>query len=201
MKQLGDAFLFWWRLEVRRATGLATLLLFLLLLLLSETIAFLRHPLSPSAGAVLFWLTYLFILFQAIPRTLLELRPEEWNWLFLIYPSFPLLIGMWLYATSLGLAVGLLLKGGAFLLRAYHPSLPLCLMGGQGLSVPLLISAFITARIEGSYALGAVLALPLLLFPLLLLTLNPHPSLLALLLLWAAESILFLVLGPYVQLS
>lgn len=187
----------WWRLEKRQGHGIGTTLLFLALLILLVGLSQRKIPLSEAHTLLLFWISYLFSLFQAIPRPLLERRPEEWRWLHALVSPEGGLAGLWLFAVSIAVGVGLALAAGAAFFWKSAPPLDLTLTTGFTLSVPLLMSAFLTARVNGSYALAAILGFPLLLFPLLWVLFHTRPPLLPLVLVGVAQSILFFALGPY----
>ncbi len=191
----------WWRLEKRQGHGLGTTLLFLVLLILIGGLAKRKITLPEAPTHLLFWISYLFSLFQAIPRPLLERRPEEWRWLYTLVSPEGGLAGLWLFAISIAASVGLLLTAGTAFFWESAPPLALTLTTGFALAVPLLLSALLTARVNGSYALAAILSFPLLLFPLLWVLFHAAPPLWPLVGVGVAQSILFFTLGPYMWKS
>lgn len=188
----------WWRLERRRKQGLAIVGFFLLLWLLLGGLAQRREPFSEPVLRFLFWLMYFFGLFLAIPRLLLERRPEEWRWLYSLVSERGGLGGLWGYVLSLTLGIGAGLWMGSAVFWGYQPPFLQVEVGGAVLAVPLLISSFLTARAEAAYALAAILAFPLCLFPLLWLTLRAQAPLLPLGGLFLLETLLYFLLGSYV---
>lgn len=188
----------WWRLEGRKGQSSATAGLFLIALLIVGGIF--RQRESPTEAFVrfLFWMSYFFGLFLALPRAFLERRPEEWRWLYSLVSEAGALLGLWLYSLSLGAAMGTGLWLGTQFWWGGSPPLGVILVGGGALALPLLFAAFLTARAEASYALTAVLAFPLCFFPLLWLVSRTHPPVGPLLGMVSVESLLFFLLGPYV---
>ncbi|MCX7606189.1 MAG: hypothetical protein N2170_02830 [Bacteroidia bacterium] len=188
----------WWRLESRRGYSLATAFLFAFLLLIVGGLGYRRQLLDPIQLRFFFWLVYFFSLFQGIPRPLLDRRSEEWRWIYSLVSEKGGLFGLWLYGLSLSSLLAFLLMGGSLLFWGYAPSVRESLFTGFAWAVPLLLTAFITKRVEASYTLTAVLVFPLCLFPLLWVTLRPEAPVLPLLILWGAESLLYFSLGPFV---
>jgi hypothetical protein len=171
---------------------------FLGLWLLLGGLAQRRAPFSEPVLQFLFWLMYFFGLFLAIPRLLLERRPDEWRWLYSLVSERGGLGGLWVYVFGLTLDMGASLWVGSAFFWGYRPSFLQVEVGGAVLAVPLLIASFLTARAEAAYALAAILAFPLCLFPLLWLTLRPQPPLLPLGGLFFLETLLYFLLGSYV---
>ncbi|MCS7297426.1 MAG: hypothetical protein RMK19_08955 [Bacteroidia bacterium] len=191
--------LWWFRLELRRGQGLLTAGLFMILLLLVVGLVIQRHGLPGQTIRLIFWLSEVFILFQAIPRLALERRPEEWRWLYQLFSAEGELLGLWLYMVGLSVGGSLGLWLGASMLWSYAPALMISVVGSLPLSLALLLSAILAARAEASYALSAVLAFPLLLFPLLWVSARERPPLQPLLFLFLAETLLFFLLFPFVR--
>lgn len=189
----------WWlRMEWRRGQSFATVVLFVLILLLVIGLLARRTGLPEEALRLFFWTSYTFTLFQAIPRPILDRRTEEWRWLHQLFSPESRAMGLWLYALLLSQVVGFFLIGGAWILWRYAPELAAGLIGGAALGLPLAFTALLAARAEASYAVAGVLGLPLLLFPLLWVCLRPSPPLLPLIVLSLAESLLFIALLPAV---
>ncbi|MEN3040007.1 MAG: hypothetical protein ABDH66_00500 [Bacteroidia bacterium] len=154
--------------------------------------------LSVEALRILFWISYLFSIFQAVPRSILDRRPEEWRWLHQIFSSEGNATGIWLYAISLAVGIGVYFTIGGRLLWGYRISLWSCLLGGVVMSVPIAFSAFIAVRAEASYALASVLAFPLVIFPLVWVGTQGDYAPFPMVVLFVAESLLFLILLPAV---
>ncbi len=188
----------WWRLEARKGQSSATAGLFLGAVLLVGGIFRQREDPTEAFLRFLFWISYFFGLFLALPRAFLERRPEEWRWLYSLVSEAGALLGLWVYSVSLGIGLGMILWVGAQFWWGSTPPLNAVLLGGVALSLPLLIAAFLTARAETSYALAAVLAFPLSFFPLLWLVAQSQPPSAPLLGIVSVETLLFFLLGPYV---
>lgn len=188
----------WWRLEGRKGQSTATAGLFLGALLIVGGIFRQRENPTEAFLRFLFWVSYFYGLFLALPRAFLERRPEEWRWLYSLISERGALLGLWLYGISLSAILGIALWVGARFWWGPIPTLETTLLGGAALALPLLIAAFITARAEASYALAAVLAFPLSFFPLLWLVSRAQPPILPLLGIVSLESLLLFLLGPYV---
>lgn len=189
----------WWiRLEIRKGQGLFAVVLFTTVLLVSAGLVMHRVGLPVEGRQMLYWITYTFALFQAIPRPLLERRLEEWRWLYQLFSPVGLAGGLLLYTLGLTAFIGALLIGGAHAFWQYGPPLLSHLIGGAVLGLPLSLTAFLAARAEASYTIAAVLGFPLLLFPLLWLTLRSNAPLLPLALLLLLEGALFFLFLPSV---
>lgn len=185
-------------MEWRRAQSFATVLLFILIILITIGLLVRRMALSAEALRLLFWTAYVFTLFQTIPRPIMDRQPEEWRWLHQLFSPESRAIGLWVYALLLSQVVGVMLIAGTMSLWDYFPGLAIGLLGGLTLGLPLAFTALLAARAEASYAVAGLLGFPLLLFPLLWLCARPTPSLLPLLALFLAESLLFITLLPAV---
>jgi len=190
---------YWWmRMELRRGQSLATVALFTALLVLVVGLSYRRIGFSEEGLRLLFWIVYAFALFYAIPRPILDRRPEEWRWLYQLFSPEGHMLGLWLYAVALTLTVGLYLVGGTALLWGYAPPMATVAVGGSSLGVPLALTALLAAKAEASYTVAGVLGLPLLLFPLLWVCARNEPSLWMLLGLFLVESILLFIVLPSV---
>lgn len=190
---------YWWiRMELRRGQSFATVALFSALLVLVVGISYRRIGLSEEELRLLFWIVYAFALFYAIPRPILDRRPEEWRWLHQLFSIEGRALGLWVYTVGLTLTVGLYLMGGSVLLWGYAPTVLTVIVGGASLGVPLALTALLAAKAEASYTVAGVLGLPLLLFPLLWVSVRSQPSLLTLSGIFLVETILLFILLPSV---
>lgn len=185
-------------MEWRRGQSIFTVILFTTLLILIVGLLSWRARLSEQPLRLFFWVSYLFTIFQALPRAILDRRPEEWRWLHQLFSPEGNAAGIWLYANMLSVAVGAYLMIGAQLMWGYKVSFLPNLLGGAVLSVPLAFAAFITARAEASYALTSVLAFPLVIFPLIWVSSRSDFALSPMVALLGVESLLFLFILPAV---
>ncbi|MCS7189071.1 MAG: hypothetical protein RMJ66_00070 [Bacteroidia bacterium] len=188
----------WWRVEIRRGQALSPIIIFLLSLFLLGGMVQIREKVPDIILRLIFWTNYFYSLFLTLPRALLERRPEEWRWIYYSVSESGGLGGLWLYALSWTLSLGLVMKWGVKILWDYYVPLHTTWLGGGIIAFPLLLITFISAKAEVSYAITAVLVFPVVFLALLSLVLSPIPSLFSLIGIWVGESLLLLLLGPYV---
>lgn len=185
-----------WRLERRRGHSWPTAWLFITILALVVGLLQIKGRLPQPALPAIFWMSYLFALFQALPRSFLEVRSESWLWLSGMVTPNAAGWGLLWYTLSWGMALYGLLVGVSWGFWGYCPSASAALYA-LTLSLPVGFTGFMAARAQASYALGIVLALPLTILPLLLLFLRPHTPALQAVLLLAAQALLIVVFVPY----
>ncbi len=163
----GYLWLWLWKLERRRGQTLPGTLLFIALISLFIGLLKKRDLLPPSALPAIFWISYLFTLFQAIPKSFLDISAESWRWLQIMVSPTGAAWGLTLYLLSWGAGSWGIWWVVSSALWGYTPALIAILTAGSlGLIVGL--SAFLAALGRLSHAAANVLALPLVLTPLLL---------------------------------
>lgn len=185
-----------WHLERRRGHSWPTALLFVALLALVIGLLQIKGRLPQAALPAIFWIAYLFTLFQALPRSFLEIRSESWLWLGGLVTAQAAGWGLLGYILSWGFALYGVLGLISWGFWGYTPP-PQTLLNALTLSIPVGLAGFMAARAQASYALGIVLALPLTVLPLLLLFLKPSVPFLPTLLLLFAQAFLIATLIPY----
>jgi hypothetical protein len=164
----GWHFYWWlWKLEQRRRQTLPGTLLFIALIGLLVGLLKKRNLLPSTALPVTFWISYLFTLFQAIPKSLLDISPESWRWLQVLVPPLGAAGGLIGYTFSWGVGLWGIWWGIGVVLWGYRPE-PLSVITAGSLGLVVGLTAFLAALARLSYATAHVLALPLVLMPLLL---------------------------------
>jgi len=156
-----------WRVERRRGQALPGAFLFMALVSLLVGLLRVRETLPASAMPVLFWVAYLFTIFQVLPKGFLDIAPESWRWLQMFVSSQGAAWGLLLYMVSWasGLYAGwFILSWG---LWAYPPP-RWSFLTALSVGLPVGLAAFLSAKARASYATAVILALPLVLAPLLL---------------------------------
>lgn len=160
-------FRWFWTLEYRRGQTLPGTLLFIALIGLLVGLLKRRDLMPASALPALFWLSYLFTLFQAIPKSFLDISPESWRWLRLIVSSGGAVGGLLGYILAWAGSLWGIWYGLSAVLWDYVPPAASLLTAGS-LGIVVGIGAFLTAMARLSYATASILAMPLTLLPLLL---------------------------------
>ncbi len=156
-----------WTLEHRRGQTLPGTLLFIALIGLLIGLLKRRDLIPAAAIAALFWLSYLFTLFQAIPKSFLDISPESWRWLRLIVSSTGATGGLLGYILAWAGGLWGIWYGLSAVLWDYVPP-PASLLTAVSLGIVVGIGAFLTAMARLSYATASILAMPLTFLPLLL---------------------------------
>mgnify|MGYP001063593731 CR=1 FL=1 len=156
-----------WALEHRRGQTLPGTLLFISLIGLLIGLLKKRDLVPTAALPALFWLSYLFTLFQAIPKSFLDISPESWRWLRLIVSPGGASGGLLTYILTWAGGLWGIWYGLSAVLWDYVPP-PVSLLTAFSLGLVVGIGAFLTAMARLSYATASILSLPLTLMPLLL---------------------------------
>ncbi len=163
----GFLWLWLWKLEQRRGQTLPGTLLFIALISLFIGLLRKRDLLPPSALPAVFWISYLFSLFQAIPKSFLDISTESWRWLQIMVSPTGAAWGLTLYLLSWGTSLWGIWWIVSSALWGYAPAQIAILTAGS-LGLVAGLSAFLAALARLSHAAANVLAMPLVLTPLLL---------------------------------
>ncbi len=190
-------WLWFWRLERRRGQNLPGTLLFIALIGLLIGLLRRRDLVPTTALPAIFWMSYLFTLFQAIPKSFLDISSENWRWLRIMVSPMGAAWGILLYVGSWGIGLWAVWYAVSVLLWGYEPT-GIGLVTAGGLALVVGLSAFLAAIARLSYATANILALPLVLMPLLLILFRSHALLenlfylgLGIILVWALLPLLW----------
>ncbi len=170
----GTYFWLWlWKFEQRRGQTLSGTLLFVALIGLLIGLLRKRDLLPASALPAIFWISYLFTLFQAIPKSFLDIAPECWRWLQIMVSPPGAAWGLILYLLSWGAGLWGIWYGMGIVLWGYIPG-GMGILTASSLGLVVGLCAFLAALARLSPAAANILALPLVLTPLLLALFRPH---------------------------
>lgn len=166
-------WLWLWKLERRRGQTLSGTLLFIALIGLFIGLLRKRDLLPASALPAIFWISYLFTLFQTIPKSLLDISAESWRWLQIMVSPSGAAWGLTLYLFSWGAGLWAIWYGTGVALWGYGPA-GIGILTAISLGFVVGLCAFLAALARFSPAAANILALPLVLTPLLLALFRPH---------------------------
>jgi len=168
-------WLWLWKLEQRRGQTLSGTLLFIALIGLFIGLLRKRDLLPVSALPGIFWISFLFTLFQAIPKSFLDISVESWRWLQIMVSPPGAAWGLTLYLLSWGAGLWGIWYGTGVALWGYAPA-GIGILTAISLGLVVGLCAFLAALARLSPAAANILALPLVLTPLLLALFRPHSA-------------------------